>query len=83
MVLNHDAIPILLPEVCHPNTLVSFSETIADHIQYADYALTTSAGVDRDSAAVAERFLGRSMSTRVIKLGADFAVPATPGAGRG
>src|SRR3990170_1181269 len=38
VVLNHDAIPILLPEVCHPNTLVSFSETIADHIQYADYA---------------------------------------------
>ena len=38
VVLNHDAVPILLPEVCHPNTLVSFAETIADHIQYADYA---------------------------------------------
>src|SRR6476620_12193218 len=45
VVLNHDAIPIILPEVCHPNTLVSFSETIADHLQYADYALATSAGV--------------------------------------
>ena len=73
VVLNHDAVPILLPEVCHPNTLVSFAETIADNIQYADYALATSARVARDLCAVAERFLGRSMSTRVIKLGADFA----------
>src|SRR3990170_5337030 len=77
VVLNHDAIPILLPEVCHPKTLVSFSETIADHIQYADYALATSARVARDLCAVSERFLGRSMSTRVIKLGADFAVVPT------
>jgi glycosyltransferase involved in cell wall biosynthesis len=83
VVLNHDAIPILLPEVCHPNTLVSFAETIADHIQYADYALATSAGVGRDLCAVAMRYLGRSMSTRVIKLGADFAAPAIPGAGEG
>ena len=81
VVLNHDAIPILLPEVCHPNTLVSFAETIADHIQYADYALATSARVARDLCAVAERFLGRSMSTRVIKLGADFAAPSSGGAG--
>lgn len=73
VVLNHDVIPILLPEVCHPNTLVSFSETIADHLQYADYALATSARVARDLCAVSERFLGRSMSTRVIRLGADFA----------
>ena len=79
-VLNHDAIPILLPEVCPPNTLVSFAETIADHIQYADYALATSARVARDLCAVGERFLGRSMSTRVIKLGADFAAPSS-GAG--
>ena len=80
VVLNHDAVPILLPEVCHPNALVSFAETIADHIQYADYALATSARVARDLCAVAERFLGRSMSTRVIKLGADFAAPPS-GAG--
>jgi len=72
VVLNHDAIPILLPEVCHPNTLVAFAEAIADHLQYADYALTTSSGVDRDLRKLAERFLGRSMTTRVIKLGADF-----------
>lgn len=82
VVLNHDAIPILLPEVCHPNTLVSFSETVADHIQYADYALATSARVARDLCAVSERFLGRSMSTRVIKLGADFAAPSSS-AGKG
>jgi len=44
---NHDAIPILLPAVHHPNTLVSFSETIADHTQYADYTLATSARVAR------------------------------------
>ena len=80
VVLNHDAIPILLPEVWPPNTLVSFAETIADHIQYADYALATSARVARDLCAVAERFLGRSMSTRVIKLGANFAAPSS-GAG--
>ena len=55
VVLNHDAIPILLPEVCHPNTLVSFAETIANHIQYADYALATSARVARDLCAVGER----------------------------
>jgi hypothetical protein len=41
------AIPILLPAVRHPNTLVSFSETIADHTQYADYTLATSARVAR------------------------------------
>jgi glycosyltransferase involved in cell wall biosynthesis len=76
VVLNHDVIPILLPEVCHPNTLVSFSETIADHLQYADYALATSNRVAADLCAVAERFLGRSQSTRVIKLGADFASAA-------
>jgi hypothetical protein len=76
VVLNHDAIPILLPEVCHPNTLVSFSETIADHIQYADYALATSARVARDLGELAERFLGRSITTRVIKLGVDFAAGA-------
>ncbi|MGB6767855.1 MAG: hypothetical protein WA863_15345 [Methyloceanibacter sp.] len=51
------AIPILLPEVCHPNTLVSFSETIADHTQYADYALATSPRVARDLGELAERFL--------------------------
>ncbi|MGB6949020.1 MAG: hypothetical protein WBD84_07455, partial [Methyloceanibacter sp.] len=72
VVLNHDAIPVILPEVCHPNTLVSFAEAIADHLQYADYALTTSAGVDRDLRQLARRFLGRDMTTRVIKLGADF-----------
>ncbi len=77
MVLNHDAIPIILPEVCHPNTLVSFSETIADHLQYADYALATSAGVARDLGKVSERFLARSMTMRVIKLGADFAPPGS------
>jgi hypothetical protein len=33
VVLNHDTILIILPEACHPNTLVSFSEAIADHIQ--------------------------------------------------
>jgi glycosyltransferase involved in cell wall biosynthesis len=80
VLLNHDVIPILLPEVCHPNTLVSFSETIADHIQYADYALATSARVAHDLCAVSERFLGRSITTRVIKLGADFAAPSA-GAG--
>src|SRR5262249_14758596 len=78
VVLNNDAIPILLPEVCHPNTLVSFSETIADHLQYADYALATSAGVARDLGMVAERFLSRSMAMRVIKLGADFAPQGEP-----
>ncbi len=72
VVLNHDVIPAILPEVCHPNTLISFSEAIADHMQYADYALTTSHGVDRDLRKTAQRFLGRSMTTRVIKLGADF-----------
>ena len=77
VVLNHDAIPIILPEVCHPNTLVSFSETIADHLQYADYALATSAGVARDLGKVSERFLARSMIMRVIKLGADFAPPGS------
>jgi glycosyltransferase involved in cell wall biosynthesis len=77
VVLNHDAIPIILPEVCHPNTLVSFSETIADHLQYADYALATSAGVARDLGKVSERFLSRSMTMRVIKLGADFAPPGS------
>lgn len=72
VVLNHDAIPLLLPAVCHPNTLVSFSEAMADHIQYADYALTTSNGVDRDLRQLSKRFLGRSITTRVIELGADF-----------
>jgi glycosyltransferase involved in cell wall biosynthesis len=72
VILNHDAIPVLLPEVCHPNTLISFSEAIADHLQYADYALTTSQGVDRDLKALSLRFLGRSMATRVVGLGADF-----------
>ena len=76
VVLNHDAIPVLLPEVCHPNTLISFSEAIADHLQYADYALTTSQGVDRDLKALSLRFLGRSVTTRVIKLGADFEAQA-------
>ena len=32
VILNHDVIPVLLPEVCHPNTLVSFSEAIADEL---------------------------------------------------
>ena len=77
VVLNHDVIPVILPEVCHPNTLVSFSETIADHLQYADYALATSAGVARDLGRVSERFLSRSMTMRVIKLGADFAPPGS------
>ena len=81
VVLNHDVIPILFPEVCHPNTLVSFSETIADHLQYADYALATSAGVARDLGKVTERFLARSMTMRVIKLGADFALPESIGEG--
>jgi len=75
VVLNHDVIPFLLPQFFPPNTLVSFSETIADHLQYADYALATSPGVDRDLRKLAERFLGRSMTTRVIKLGADLAEP--------
>jgi hypothetical protein len=73
VVLNHNAIPIILLEVC--NTLVSFSETIADHLQYADNALATSAGVARDLGKVSEHFLSRSMTMRVIKLGADFTPP--------
>ena len=77
VVLNHDVIPIILPDVCHPNTLISFSETIADHLQYADYALATSAGVARDLGKVSERFLSRSMTMRVIKLGADFVPPGS------
>jgi glycosyltransferase involved in cell wall biosynthesis len=80
VLLNHDVIPVLLPQVCHPNTLISFSECIADHLQYADYALTTSGGVERDLRAVAQRFLGRSITTCVIRLGADFEAQAPAGA---
>jgi glycosyltransferase involved in cell wall biosynthesis len=80
VLLNHDVIPVLLPQVCHPNTLISFSECIADHLQYADYALTTSGGVERDLKAVAQRFLGRSITTCVIRLGADFEAQAPAGA---
>ncbi len=72
VVLNHDVIPFLLPQLFPANTLIAFAETIADHIQYADYALATSPGVDRDLRALAERYLGRSIATRVIKLGADL-----------
>jgi glycosyltransferase involved in cell wall biosynthesis len=72
VILNHDVIPVLLPEVCHPNTLISFPEAVADQLQYADYALATSRGVERDLLRVAERYLGRSVTTRVITLGADF-----------
>ena len=72
VVLNHDVIPFLMPLLFPANTLIAFAETIADHIQYADYALATSPGVDRDLRALAQRFLGRSMATRVIKLGADL-----------
>jgi glycosyltransferase involved in cell wall biosynthesis/predicted GNAT family N-acyltransferase len=72
VLLNHDVIPLIHPEVCHPNTIVAFADCIADHMQYADYALTTSAGVDRDLRATVQQFLGRSISTRIIGLGADF-----------
>ena len=72
VVLQYDAIPVLLPDVCHPDTLVSFAEIIADHLQYADYALTTSAGVDRDL----EGSPGASSAARSPRasfaLGADF-----------
>jgi glycosyltransferase involved in cell wall biosynthesis len=85
VVLNHDAIPVILPEVCHPNTLIAFAEAIADHIQYSDYALTTSHGVDRDLRKLVKRFLGRSITTRVIRLGADFdtLAPASGGSMEG
>jgi glycosyltransferase involved in cell wall biosynthesis/predicted GNAT family N-acyltransferase len=73
VLLNYDVIPVLLPHVCHPNTLVSFAECIADHLQYADYALCISHGVERDLQAVSERYLGRQLSTVVVPLGADFA----------
>ena len=76
VVLNHDVIPFLLPQFFPANTLVTFAEAIADHIQYADYAIATSGRVASDLRALAERFLGRSMTTRVIGLGADFAEPA-------
>jgi glycosyltransferase involved in cell wall biosynthesis len=76
VILNHDVIPVLLPEVCHPNTLISFSETIADHLQYADYALATSHGVEKDLQDTAKRYLGRALTTRVIRLGADFDLAA-------
>jgi glycosyltransferase involved in cell wall biosynthesis len=79
VVLNHDVIPFLLPQFFPANTLVSFAETIADHLQYADYALATSPGVARDLRALSERFLGRSMTTRVIKLGADLTPPLSAG----
>jgi hypothetical protein len=78
VVLNHDALPVILREVCHTNTLVSFAETIADHLQYADYALATSAGVERDLRKVARRFLGRSASALKGKL--DMFVPDPHGA---
>jgi glycosyltransferase involved in cell wall biosynthesis len=83
VLLNHDVIPVLLPQVCHPNTLISFCECIADHLQFADYALTTSGGVERDLRAVARRFLGRPITTCVIRLGADFEAQAPAGAGKG
>jgi glycosyltransferase involved in cell wall biosynthesis len=79
VVLNHDIIPFLMPEYFPPNTLSSFSEAIADHIQYTDYALATSGRVARDLNDLSERFLGRSLATRVIKLGADLAAPADTG----
>ncbi|MGH6826018.1 glycosyltransferase family 4 protein [Methyloceanibacter sp.] len=81
VVLNHDIIPFLLPQFFPGNTLSSFSEAIADHIQYADYVLATSARVARDLGALSQRFLGRSITTRVIKLGADFAAPVSAGEG--
>jgi glycosyltransferase involved in cell wall biosynthesis len=80
VLLNHDVIPVPLPQVCHPNTLIALSERIADRLQYADYALTTSGGVERDLRAVAQRFLGRSITTCVIRLGADFEAQASVGA---
>ncbi len=76
VILNHDVIPVLLPEVCHPNTLISFSEAIADHLQYADYALATSHGVEKDLQDTAKLYLGRALAIRVIRLGADFDLAA-------
>jgi hypothetical protein len=83
VVLNHhDAIPVILPEVCHPNTLVSFAETIADHLQYADYALATSAGVERDYAK-SRGASSAARSPRVIRRGADFETLAAEAGGDG
>jgi len=72
VVLNHDVIPILFPDLCAEQTILSFPMYLADHLQYADYALTTSETGKRDLRSLARRFLKRRMTTRVIKLGADF-----------
>jgi hypothetical protein len=74
VVLNHDAIPIL-PEVCHRTRRLLRRDHRRSH-PICHYALAASARVARDLCAVAST-LGRSMSTRVIKLGADFATPSS------
>jgi hypothetical protein len=63
---------VLFPEHCHPDTVVRFAQHLADQLQYSDYVLTISARVDRDLKDLAHRLLGRSVTSQVIPLGADF-----------
>jgi glycosyltransferase involved in cell wall biosynthesis len=71
--LHYDAIPVLFPEYCHPDTVVRFAEHLAQQLHYSDYVLTISSRVDRDLKELARRLLGRSVTSEVIPLGADFA----------
>ncbi len=71
--LHYDAIPALFPEHCHPDTVVRFAQHLADQLQYSDTVLAISQRVDRDLKGLARRLLGRSITSMVIPLGADFA----------
>ena len=76
--LHYDAIPVLFPELCHPDTVVRFAQHLAHQLTYSDHVLTISVRVDRDLKDIARRFAGRSVSSEVISLGADLASVAAP-----
>ena len=76
--LHYDAIPVLFPELCHPDTVIRFAQHLAHQLTYSDYVLTISARVDRDLKEIARRFAGRSVTSEVIPLGADLAAGAAP-----
>ena len=70
--LHHDAIPILMPELSHPNTVKVFQDHFYAHLKYSDLFLCNSKNTQNDLVKCAEKIqTNQSIVSEVVRFG-DF-----------
>lgn len=76
MHLHYDAVPVLLPDHSHPNTVLRYLEHFIAAITFSDMFLCISHAVKDDLEKVIRHIGGKVPKMAVIPMGGNYAVPA-------